>query len=149
MEENIIEVVYSEESQRHAMLVEDGNCGILYLHAPSSDANVLGHVVAASFVFNRFKLIDFKDVAKYRPNPPPIAKGYGSDQAVCSDPEAYVWSIQFSVDGEQAVVLRDSVPWALVSEQHRKGLSKAISTSGPWGGPWSTKIYQETSGENA
>src|ERR1700722_2556580 len=82
MNEEFLVFVYSEDSHRHAMLADDGVTGILYLHAPSNDAAKTGEVEATCFAYNRVDPIDAAEVQRYRPGPPPIAKGYASKDAV-------------------------------------------------------------------
>jgi len=72
MGDEVLVCAYSEDNHRHAMLVDDGITGILYLHAPSDDAEKAGEVEATCFAYNRVDPIDTKDVQRYRPGPPPI-----------------------------------------------------------------------------
>lgn len=105
---------YSKNSHRHAMLVDDGITGILYLHAPSDDAEKTGEVEATCFAYNRVDPIDPKEVKRYRPGPPPIARGYASKDAVCRKPESHDWNLRFSSDGTSVLLIRDGKPWAMV-----------------------------------
>ncbi len=98
---------YSPESRRHVMLVDDGLTGILYLHATSDDPEKIGRVEASCFAYNRIEPIDTTDVQSYRPNPPPIAKGYASKHAVCQSPKSHQWGLVWSSDGESVVLMRD------------------------------------------
>jgi hypothetical protein len=142
MDEEFLTTSYSADSHRHAILADDGCTGIVYLHAPSADPQVTGEVQATCFAYNRIEPIEFGDVPKYRPNPPPIAKGYASRQAVCRDPGAHAWEVVFSADGAAALLTKDGEPWAMVSLEASRGLSKAIEAPGPWGAPWSDEAYQ-------
>jgi len=94
-------------------------------------------VEATCFAFNRVEPIDVKDVGKYRPGPPPIAKGYASADAVCLAPGEHEWRLVWSPDGSSVALLRDGEPWAVASAAERRGFSKAIGAAGPWGNPWS------------
>lgn len=144
MDDEFIVCVYSEDSRRHAILADDGATGILYLHAPSDDAAKTAEVEATCFAYNRVDPIDAKDVHRYRPKPPPIARGYASKDAVCRRPETHKWDVKFSTDGTAALLVRDDEPWAIVSLDARRGLSKAIETEGPWGSPWSGEVCEAT-----
>jgi hypothetical protein len=144
MGEEYLVCVYSEDSRRHAILADDGVTGILYLHAPSDDPSKTGEVEATCFAHNRVDPIDPKDVKGYRPNPPPIAKGYASKDAVCRRPESHKWELNFSMDGTAVLLLRDGEPWAMVSLDAPHGFSKAIEAPGPWGGPWSEEVHKAT-----
>ena len=142
MSEDILTCVYSEDSRRHALLADDGLTGIIYFHAPSDDAAKTGEVEASCFAYNRVDPIDVNDVKSYRPNPPPIAKGFASKEAVCQKPEAHKWELTFSMDGTAVLLLRDGEPWAMVSLDARYGYSKAIEAPGPWGSPWSDEVHE-------
>jgi hypothetical protein len=142
MNEAFLVCVYSEDSHRHAILADDGVTGILYLHAPSDDASKTGEVEATCFVYNRVEPIDSKDVQSYRPNRPPVAKGHASENAVCQRPEWHTWELRFSTDGRAALLVRDCKPWAIVSLDAPRGISKAIEAPGPWGSPWSNEAHQ-------
>lgn len=144
MDEEFLLCVYSEDSHRHAVLADDGVTGILYLHAPSDDAEETGEVEATCFAYNRVDPIDTEEVERYRPNPPPIAKGYASQDAVCRNPESHKWKLEFSMDGTAVLLMRDGKPWAMVSLEYPHGLSKAIVAPGPWGSPWSNEMHQAT-----
>ena len=144
MDDDSLVCLYSEDSQRHAILADDGITGILYLHAPSGDVAVTGKVEADCFAYNRIDPIDIKDVQSYRPNPPPIAKGYASKDAVCRTPELHKWRLTFSTDGTAVLLLMDGKPWAMVSLEARRGFSKAIGAPGPWGSPWSDEAHKAT-----
>ena len=144
MNDDFLVCEYSQHSHRHAMLVDDGITGILYLHAPSKDAEEPGDVDADCFAYNRVDPIDPKDIPHYRPGPPPIARGYASKQAVCRKPESYDWTLKFSSEGTAVLLVRDGEPWAMVSLTEPHGFSKAIEAPGPWGNPWSIEVYRST-----
>jgi hypothetical protein len=144
MDEEFLLCVYSEDSHRHAILADYGVTGILYLHGPSDDAGETGEVEATCFAYNRIDPIDTKEVERYRPSPPPIAKGYASQDAVCRDPESHKWNLEFSMDGTAVRLMRDGKPWAMVSLENPRGFSKAIEAPGPWGSPWSNEVHRAT-----
>lgn len=143
-DEKFIVCAYSEDSHRHAILADDGVTGIVYLHAPSDDDTKTGEVEATCFAYNRIEPIDAKEVQRYRPNPPPIAKGYASKDAVCQTPESHKWTLKFSTDGTLVLLSRDGNPWAMVSLDEPRGFSKAIDAPGPWGNPWSSEVHKAT-----
>jgi hypothetical protein len=147
MDDALLVCVYSEDSHRHAILADDGVTGILYLHAPSGDAAKTGEVEATCFAYNRVDPIDAKEVQRYRPNPPAIAKGYASQGAVCRRPELHKWNLKFSMDGTAALLTRDGEPWAIIALDAPRGFSKAIEAAGPWGNPWSDEVHQATEWE--
>jgi hypothetical protein len=136
--------VYAEDSHRHAILADDGTTGILYLHAPSDDAAKTGAVEATGFAYNRVDPIDTEEVQRYRPKPPPIARGYASKDAMCRRPESHSWKLEFSLDGTAVLLTRDGEPWAMASLDAPRGFSKAIEAIGPWGSPWSNAVHEAT-----
>jgi hypothetical protein len=144
MDEEHLVCAYSEDSHRHAILADDSVTGILYLHAASQNPAKTGDVEAACFAYNRVDPIDPGDVERYRPNPPPIAKGYASRVAVCPKPDLHEWKLTFSAAGDAALLMRDGIPWAMISLAAPRGFSKAIEAQGPWGSPWSEEIHQAT-----
>ena len=95
MDEDYLGCIYSEDSQRHAIFLDDGVTGIVYLHAPSNDPARTGKVEATCYAYNRVDPIDAKDAERYRPNPPPIAKSYASKDAVCREPKSHEWKLKF------------------------------------------------------
>jgi hypothetical protein len=147
MGDEVLLCAYSEVSHRHAMLVDDGITGIIYMHAPSDNAETTGEIEATCFAYNRVDPIDPKEVKRYRPSPPPIARGYASKDAVCRTPESHNWNLRFSSDGTAVLLLRDGKPWAMVSLDEPRGFSKAIEAPGPWGNPWSIEVYMSTDWE--
>lgn len=144
MDDEFLVCVYSEHSHRHAILADDGVTGILYLHAPSDDIESTGEVEATCFAYNRVDPIDPSEVQQFRPNPPPIAKGYASKDAVCQRPKSHRWNLKFSTDGTAALLTKDGKPWAMVSLAAPQGFSKAIVAPGPWGDPWVSDVHQAT-----
>jgi hypothetical protein len=142
MDDDFLVCSYSEDSHRHAILADYGMTGILYLHAPSDDPGRTGEVEATCFAYNRVDPIETKDVQRYRPNPPPIAKGYASKDAVCQKPRSHTWKLNFSMDGTAVLLMRDGKPWAIVSIDNPQGFSKAIHAAGPWGSPWSNEVHK-------
>ncbi len=107
MTEDFAACSYCQHTQRHAILADDSLTGWVHLHAASSDPDGTGPVEATCFAYNRCELIEVKDVQSHRPGPPPIAKGYGFDAAVCPDPENHHWRLVWSRDGDIVLLLRD------------------------------------------
>jgi hypothetical protein len=141
MGEDILVSSYSESGQRHAMLADNGTTGWLYLHAPSADPKRTGPVDAAGFAYNRIDPIELQDVQRYRPEPPPIAKGFASENAICGEPNAHNWRLVWSRDGQTVVLMRDEQAWCLITPDNPRGYSRAIRAEGPWGSPWSDDVY--------
>jgi hypothetical protein len=126
------------------MLADDGVTGIVYLHAPSNDPGKTGEVQATCFAYNRIDPIEPSEVPNYLPGPPPIAKGYASNQAVCREPQAHTWELLFSTDGTAVLLTKDGEPWAMVSVEASRGFSNALQRQGPWGAPSANEVYLAT-----
>jgi hypothetical protein len=129
------------QSRRNAFLVDDGCSAWLYLHEAAPNERVCPPVAAVAFVFNHGPPIDHSELESYRGLPPPISADYASDQAVCSNPDAFAWSFLWSADGESIAVLRDDVPVAVIRASEKRGYSKGVSKVGPWGHPWSEVVF--------
>jgi hypothetical protein len=138
MPEDLFITSYNEATKRHAVLEDDGLTAWLYLHGPSDDPRHTGPVERACFVYNRKPAIDPGDVKKYRPKPPPIAKGYATEFAVTEDPFQHRWVLEWSKSGEAVLLTRDGQPWCLVEVEgtSKYGHCKSIKAEGPWGSPW-------------
>ncbi len=143
MEENLFITSYNEISKMHAVLSDEGEVAFLYLHAPSDNPSQTGELLATVIAYNRVEPIDIKDVQSYRPAPPPIAQGYGSEMAVIKIPNEIEWSFMWSDNGDSVLLYKNELPWCLVNECDKKGYSKAIKMSGPWGEPWDDKLIEE------
>lgn len=141
MSDEYLAVSRCERSGRHAILACDSHTAWVYLHAPGSDEGSTGPVQARCFAFNLCELIDRADVKNYRPAPPPIAEGFGSDLAVCREPAEHNWQLVWSRDGNAILLLNDEAPWCLTSTSEPDGHSKAIRAKGPWGDPWSETVF--------
>lgn len=133
-------VSYCNNSKRHAILSDDGRVGVLYLHAPSADPNRTGQAVASAYAYNRISLIPLSEVQSYRPDAPPIADGYGSDQAVIQHPEQIEWEFLWSDAGDSVLLTRSGEPWCIASCSSKHGHTKAVRVEGPWGKPWDARL---------
>jgi len=138
MPEELFIASYHEATKRHAVLEDDGLTAWLYLHGPSDDPKRTAAVERACFVYNRKAPIDPRDVGRYRPKPPPIAKNCSNRTALTEDPAAHRWAIEWSTGGEAVLLRRDGQPWCLVEVNgaNRRGNCKGIEVEGPWGSPW-------------
>jgi hypothetical protein len=136
MADDILVCSYCDQSRRHAMLVDDGCTGWLYLHGPSADPNRTASVEGTAFAYNRGLPIDRDEVKNYRPKPPPITKDVASNEAVCAEPGKYRWEIFWSDDGRSARLTRDEELWCVVDTKHPRGFSKAVRVEGGWGSPF-------------
>lgn len=131
-------------SGRQGTFEDNGTSAWLYLSEADSPS-----VIADCWAFNRVDPPPVSTLASYRPGPPPAAEGYAGPEALCADPAAHVWSLQWSTDGESVAVLRDGVPLALIARAKRPGYSRLLAKSGPWGSIWDEELFIEVMGESA
>ncbi|QEL13939.1 hypothetical protein [Limnoglobus roseus] len=129
-------------SGRRGTFEDDGNSAWLYLTEARTD-----RVIADAWVYNRVPPPSLSQVASYRPAPPPAAEGYASADALCAEPTAYEWSLQWSADGESVAVLRDGVALGLIARGGRPGFSRLLVKAGPWGQPWDEERFRSVMGE--
>jgi hypothetical protein len=135
---------FNEATKRHAVLEDDGLTAWLYLHGPSDDPKRTAPVERACFVYNRKPAIDVRDVERYRPKPPPIAKAYATEFAVTDKPFRHSWTLEWSMNGEAVLLRKDQHSWCLleVNGTSKHGHCKSIKADGPWGSPWDQKRFE-------
>jgi len=131
----------NDASRRRAVFEDNGVAAYVYLLAPDSKT-----IVADAWVYNRIAAPAREDIRKFQPGPPPAADGYVAPEGRVPTPEAYAWSFTWSVDGEAVAICADGVPLAFVRADHKRGFSRHLTRSGPWGEPWSEGIYASTFG---
>jgi hypothetical protein len=51
-------------------------------------------------------------------------------------------SIRWGSDGVSVAALLDGEPYSLIIATEKKGYSKAVKNSGPWGKPWQQELYE-------
>lgn len=129
------------ESGLLAVLEDDGTSAWLYL----SDADSR-KPLADAWVYNRIAAPSTEEIEKYRGGPPPAARGYAGKDALCEDPSSHEWSFVWSANGESVAVAKDGKPLAFITSGQKRGYSRALVKDGPWGHPWSEKLYRSTFG---
>lgn len=134
---------YCPHSKRHIMLMDNGLTAVLYLHSTSPSEDQVRKVEATAFAFNRIEPIAKDEVERFRPYPPPIAADYASSDALCNNPEGSDWKIKISKSGNAVLLFRNEIPWTWTSIDVPWGMSKAVSTDGPWGKPWSEPVMNQ------
>lgn len=128
-------------SKRYAILEDNGTTLWLYLTAPNQR-----QVVADTWVFNRVRpLLMPEELTPFRDadQPPPILESMADDEPICDAPEAHRWAFNWASDGEAVAIFRDDRPIAFVRSTDRRGFSRHVIRSSPWGVPWSNKIFQD------
>src|SRR5262249_30490081 len=130
-------------SHRHCWIDDDGCSAWIYLTEPAKDSATSAPIFADAFVFNHGTPIDQERIQEYRGTQPPIWVGFASTEAVCSAAGKYSWSLLWSEDGESVAILRNDSPWAFILTGEKRGYSKAILMAGPYGNPWSQKLFEK------
>ena len=128
----------SDASGRHVTLEDDGYSAWLYLTSQSKY-----EVIATAFVYSRVELPEYRVMPFGRSGPPLLLRQFGTSVAVQRSVAQDSLRIQFSHDGNSAVVLLHGEPWAFVTYDQKDGYSKALSVAGPFGYPWDDQLYHE------
>ena len=128
-------------SGRLAVLEDDGKSAWLYLTEPGTRKPA-----ADAWVYNRIPAPPMEAIKSYRGGPPPAAQGYASESALCEDAVAYEWSFIWSSDGEAVAVVKDGQPVAFIVLGEKGGYSRELVKEGPWGHPWSEKLFRQKFG---
>src|SRR5580700_6818277 len=89
-------------SQRLATFDDDGTSAWLYLSGVGED-----RPEADAWVYNRVPAPERDQLEQYRGGPPPAARGYVGNDALCEEPQQFTWSLQWSTDGHAVAVMRD------------------------------------------
>ena len=127
------------ESRRQAVFEDTGIAAYLYLSSADSNA-----IVADAWVYNRIEAPTIDEAKSCRPDPPPAAEGYATAEAYLPSPGAYVWSFRWAQDGQSVAICADGVALAFIRGGQRRGFSRHLLRSGPWGEPWSDEVYEAT-----
>jgi hypothetical protein len=128
----------SSASGRHATLEDDGYSAWLYLTSQSKY-----EVVADCFVYSRVELPEFRVMPFGRSGPPLLLRQFATATSVQKSVPEDLLRIQFSSDGNSAVVLLRGEPWTFVTYDQKHGYSKSVSVAGPFGNPWDEQLYHE------
>lgn len=128
----------SNASGRHATLEDDGYSAWLYLTSQSKY-----EVIATAFVYSRVELPGFRVAPLGKNGPPLLLRQFATSVAVQRSVAEESLRIEFSADGNSALVLLSGEPWALVIYDQKHGYSKSLSVAGPFGFPWDEQIYHK------
>ncbi len=116
----------------------------MYLHDLTKQC-VVGDAPVCSFV-PPVSVGEFKQQYR-RGDTPPLVKEFSTNRAVVADIETDRIVLRWSRDGCSVVALIDGEPFVMIIAGQKKGLSKAISRSGPWANPWDDDVYKRIFGE--
>src|SRR5262245_11665435 len=128
----------SNASGRHATLEDDGYSAWLYLTRQSTY-----EVIATALVYSRVELPEYRLMPFGKNRPPLLLRQFATPAAVHQSVPEEALSIEFSADGNSAVVFLRDEPWAFVIYDQKNGYSKSLSVAGPFGYPWDEQLYRE------
>ncbi|NQT56116.1 MAG: hypothetical protein HQ551_07795 [Desulfobacteraceae bacterium] len=125
--------------------VIDGNAHSVRMYLHDLEQNcVLAEAPICSLV-EPISYDEFKQTYKGG-DTPSFVKGYASDSAIIPDIENSRIEIQWADDQTSVVASVDDEPFSMIIRNEKKGYSKSIKHSGPWGNPWDESIYKEIFG---
>ena len=142
MPSKIILSSYNEEKTLYAVYEENVNTTWLYLCSINNGERNSSEIIADVFVCNLIDLIKTSELDKYKPNLPPITKDYGNPEAVCLNIENVDWQLKW-LENNSILLMKNSKPWSLIVFGEKRGMSKSIKKSGPWGKSWHEKQYKK------
>lgn len=128
----------SNASGRHATLEDDGYSAWLYLTSQDSYA-----VIADCLVYSRVELPEFRVMPFGKNGPPLLLRQFGTSFAVQQSVSEDSVRLEFSSDGNSAVVFLRGEPWTFVTADQKHGYSKSLSVAGPFGHAWDEQLYRE------
>jgi hypothetical protein len=128
----------SNASGRHATLEDDGYSAWLYLTSQSKY-----EVIATCFVYSRVELPEHRVTPFGTSAPPLLIRQHATSVAVQPNVPAESLRLEFSPDGNSAVVFLRGDPWAFITYDQKHGYSKSLSVAGPFGYPWDEQLYHE------
>jgi hypothetical protein len=136
-DENLFLEHEHRESGRLAVLEDDGTSAWLYISEADSRKPI-----GDAWVYNRIAAPPTEAIKSFHGGPPPAAKGYASEAALCENPSSHEWSFVWSADGESVAVAKDGEPVAFIIGGEKGGYSRELVKDGPWGQPWSEKLFR-------
>jgi hypothetical protein len=128
-------------SWRWAILEDDGRSAWLYLTEPDRP-----DPVGDCWIYNRIPAPDPSEIAAFRPGPPPAACGFAGPEALVHDPEVSRMRLQWAGDGGAVALLADGRPLGFIVAGERRGSSRNLARTGPWGNTWDQARYEATFG---
>ena len=128
----------SNASGRHATLEDDGYSAWLYL--TSQDKY---EFIADCLVYSRVELPEFRVMPLGKSGPPLLLRQFATSCAVQQSVAEDSLRLEFSSDGNSAVVFLRGEPWTFVTTNQKHGYSKSLSVAGPFGHAWDEQLYRE------
>jgi hypothetical protein len=124
-------------SRRWAIFEDDGRSAWLYLTEPDHTAPA-----GDCWLYNRIPAPDPSEIAAFRPGPPPAACGFAGPEALVHEPDVTRMHLQWAADGGAVALLADGVPLGFLVAGERRGTSRYLARTGPWGNTWDQARYE-------
>lgn len=135
--ENLFLEYEHPESRRWAVLEDDGTSAWFYLSGADSRKPI-----GDAWIYNRIAAPPVETIESYRGGPPPAAKGFVSEDALCEDPATHEWTFVWSRNGESVAVAKDGEAVAFIVGGQKRGYSRNLIKDGPWGHAWSEELFR-------
>jgi hypothetical protein len=123
-------------SRRWAIFEDDERSGWLYL----TEIDQPG-IVGDCWIYNRVPAPDPSEVEALRQGPPPAARGFAGAEALAIDPDTSRIAFRWAEDGRAVALLIDGEPLGFLIAGERRGISRNLARSGPWGQTWDQTRY--------
>jgi hypothetical protein len=122
-----------EVSGRSAIISDEGDSVWLYLTSTSGD-----DFERDCWLFNKPSAAAEPDLEHYEAEslPPPAPAAYADAAGTRECPSEEHFELEWSEDGESALVLLDGVPLGLVSSHEEQGMPRHLLRESGWGRPW-------------
>lgn len=130
-------------TRRLVVLEADDRCAWLYLTGPG-----VRKPEKDAFAYTPGPLTD-SDRARAEAKdglPPSLAADYASGRATIEGARSEDFTFRWSADGRSVALLRRGEPIAMIVSDSKRGYSKALSRSGPYGEPWDQPTYDKVFG---
>jgi len=129
----------SSASGRSAIVSDEGTSVWLYLTEvgstkPTRDCWLLSNPSASAHSLGFYRS---------RSLPPPAPITAVDSRGVVEPPSADRWSFLWSADGDAVAAATDGLVLGLAAMTHPRGFARYIVTSGPWGEPWDSALFDQ------
>jgi hypothetical protein len=128
--------VQHPESMRHAIVSDEGASVWLYLTEPASS-----RPSADCWLFNTIPAPTDLSNFQSRNGPPPAIQQFATPSSQRQPPNPTEVTFLWSSDGHSIALLIKGELFGFICAGDRKGFSKNLLTSGPWGAPVDATLY--------
>ena len=126
-------------SKRWAFLEDDGMSAWLYITESADPVPI-----ASCLIYSCLEPVPSVPADWKRGVPPPLTHDYATDRALQLNAEQAKLQLGWETNGRAVVVLMDDEPVAFMLVEEKRGYSKSVLRSGPYGEPWDDDLFEET-----